>query len=916
MFHAKYKHEPIDLAKDAIRLVRILRGEYNEPLRCEIFQSYLNPENGVPYEALSYTWGDPTIVRVPLDIIESTNGPDACLSILPNLYKILQQLRHNDRDRIVWVDAICIDQTGDHDALNELNHQVRQMRQVYAGAVRVIVWLGDFTVSHLGGPDHDGFFLLGEFANKLASLALGTTGFELDPYSHWEWHFDELMRLRGYHGFIEPSFPVSSANATHYLRISQALSYLLEAPWFKRVWIIQEVASAKSGTVLYSQHGRTACIPMRAFAMLPSLMFKTGFRTSSHTQAILDIMPVQGQRRRGWWNEGHDLEMLLMKFQDSLSTEPRDFVYALLGISEDTLCKQVIQPDYAISESQVFRDTVSYLLFSKLDPPGLPLPADKETVTYALNDRGGFQKVVFFWAVVRDHYETALHILNHRDIRFNPREGEALLVRLAEKFTKADPGGSRPEKIANIWEIAKILVQKHVSVNIYIQASLRRLATRYGGGEIFRLLEIRGDKDFASRGSQGDTTMDRALRSDSITPLKALLIYEDINLDTGMRERGPSDMALRTGQLNAVQLLLNQKDNVVRGTIEWEHAFGPGVSMFMQRIADLRLLQTSADFENFDRLQNTILGTAIADGNAEKVDMVLQDLKKYSHYQEGRRNPSLLSFAASHGETNIIDLLLQSDGFMVQLNPSGVFEALHWAIRKGDARVFERLWTFSRGPMDEVGNLVWGDELLSRAVAGQHFDIVKTMLVEDVDGNVDSRRTFLCGDHYNAPRMTPLKIASLIGDAGLVRCILESATEGIDLEASARECCGTPLWAAASQNHVDVVLVLLQHGANLEAKGFHLGQHKVNIDWDQAAYTPLSEAVYRGHVETVQLLLSSRANLGVFGAAWDSTYAPNSTADQGTRSVCIADLLHQAIHSRDGTREIADNFKQDLRVTT
>lgn len=119
MDHTQYRYEPIDLGEKAIRLIRICSGEYTEPLRCEIFQTYLDPDNGIPYEALSWAWGNPNITKVPLKILTARHGSLTCLWILPNLYQILQHFRHHKRDRIVWVDAIRIDQARDHNAVQE-----------------------------------------------------------------------------------------------------------------------------------------------------------------------------------------------------------------------------------------------------------------------------------------------------------------------------------------------------------------------------------------------------------------------------------------------------------------------------------------------------------------------------------------------------------------------------------------------------------------------------------------------------------------------------------------------------------------------------------------------------------------------------------------------------------------------------
>lgn len=116
-----YKYERIDLATDAIRLVRLLKGDNDETIRCKLFQTYLSSSStvgsgeddehaaarrepmGVPYEALSYTWGRKiSDDKILLDGYE--------FEVTENLYHALKNLRQADQDRILWIDAICIDQ--------------------------------------------------------------------------------------------------------------------------------------------------------------------------------------------------------------------------------------------------------------------------------------------------------------------------------------------------------------------------------------------------------------------------------------------------------------------------------------------------------------------------------------------------------------------------------------------------------------------------------------------------------------------------------------------------------------------------------------------------------------------------------------------------------------------------------------
>ncbi len=84
------------------------------------------------YEALSYTWGTRAN---PASI--SLVGKN--VSVTKNLFAALSTLRHSEDARIVWADAICINQ----DDPDERTDQVNIMGDIYRSASRVRVWLGD-----------------------------------------------------------------------------------------------------------------------------------------------------------------------------------------------------------------------------------------------------------------------------------------------------------------------------------------------------------------------------------------------------------------------------------------------------------------------------------------------------------------------------------------------------------------------------------------------------------------------------------------------------------------------------------------------------------------------------------------------------------------------------------------------------
>jgi hypothetical protein len=84
-----------------------------------------------PYEALSYTW------------CKQESGYLQCdgkrLRIRQNLRDALTRLRSTVVQRVIWTDAICINQ---HDEEEKAN-QIGLMREIYNKATRVLVWLGE-----------------------------------------------------------------------------------------------------------------------------------------------------------------------------------------------------------------------------------------------------------------------------------------------------------------------------------------------------------------------------------------------------------------------------------------------------------------------------------------------------------------------------------------------------------------------------------------------------------------------------------------------------------------------------------------------------------------------------------------------------------------------------------------------------
>ncbi|KAJ9615144.1 hypothetical protein H2200_001218 [Cladophialophora chaetospira] len=83
------------------------------------------------YSAVSYEWG-------PFSASKEIEVNGQTLPIRLNLHHFLQVLRRSRTRRLLWIDAICINQA----ANDERGHQVRLMQDIYSNAQEVLVCLG------------------------------------------------------------------------------------------------------------------------------------------------------------------------------------------------------------------------------------------------------------------------------------------------------------------------------------------------------------------------------------------------------------------------------------------------------------------------------------------------------------------------------------------------------------------------------------------------------------------------------------------------------------------------------------------------------------------------------------------------------------------------------------------------------
>jgi hypothetical protein len=142
-----YTYEELDQSSNQIRLLRVLpsqaksRKPYREKsgeVHCEIFHA--NLDDHPSYEALSYACGTESAPRHTIYLNECQ------LEIRDNLWHALNRFRSDNVPMVIWIDAMCIDQSSDR----ERNHQVAKMTMIFEQATEVVVWLGpSYDESHL-----------------------------------------------------------------------------------------------------------------------------------------------------------------------------------------------------------------------------------------------------------------------------------------------------------------------------------------------------------------------------------------------------------------------------------------------------------------------------------------------------------------------------------------------------------------------------------------------------------------------------------------------------------------------------------------------------------------------------------------------------------------------------------------------
>jgi hypothetical protein len=279
-----------------------------------------------------------------------------------NLEAALRHLRLQDKPLTLWIDALCIDQSDEI----EKSEQLEQMRQIYVQALSVIAWLGPTT-------DNSDVALhwIQQYGKRSLDLGIGTK-----PELRLRYLLEALeatgkglvdARLKEFTEDLKED--LSPTNLGH-ADIITALSRLFKRPYWSRIWVVQELSSASrltfmcGNSTVKDDHLNHALRLLRNFGQYrhlkrthePPIAHSPGVSVNSiDTYDPINLMKFRRAAVRS------PLIHLMRSFRHFQATDPRDKVFALLGIGKDTEALG-LHPDYRKSCQEVYSNLARRLI--------------------------------------------------------------------------------------------------------------------------------------------------------------------------------------------------------------------------------------------------------------------------------------------------------------------------------------------------------------------------------------------------------------------------------------------------------------------------------------------------------------------------------------------------------------------------
>lgn len=292
-----------------IRVLDLWPGNNGDEIICDIRIIHLDGDE--EYETLSYVWGQ-RVNEKQIVIM------DQHIAVTENLHAALQRLRHRTERRTIWIDQLCINQL---DNL-ERSRQVAMMRDIYRRCSNCIIWLGE-----LGAIPSEAAADVFDFIKQVA--AMPTTPCITLPTLFQDTPAGEAARL------------------------AFAAFAMYGNPWWSRIWTIQEAVIPPRAVFVWGHLSVSRDDILAVPPLLKGELFLTHFtgsfrakRLQHHELLRRMLYPVHGFIH----SSTHDGPLdLLMRWRHREATDPRDKVYALMGLLPDNFLPTARTYDYEAS---------------------------------------------------------------------------------------------------------------------------------------------------------------------------------------------------------------------------------------------------------------------------------------------------------------------------------------------------------------------------------------------------------------------------------------------------------------------------------------------------------------------------------------------------------------------------------------